>query len=244
MRAFILAGGLGTRLSSIVSDRPKPLAMVGRKPFLEHQIELLKTYNTTDIVLCVGYRGWQIRDYFGAGQRWGVEIRYSEEDRPLGTAGALKNAERLASDTFLVLNGDTFIDIDIEHLVRIHQNHRLHDESCRGTIALTTVPDRREFGSVCVAANNQIASFEEKRDDGNGECLVNAGVYVFERDMLESVSVGKKTSLEYETLPALLAHGLHLYGYFTEGFFVDIGDPRGFRTFQRYVERHCNAHSM
>ena len=120
MKALILAGGFSTRLKNIVSDTPKPMALIAGKPFLEYQLQLLKESGITDIVLCVHFMANKIKSYFGDGKRFGTNITYSEEEMPLGTGGAIKFAEKYIGDHFLVLNGDTFSDIDLNKFLSFH----------------------------------------------------------------------------------------------------------------------------
>jgi mannose-1-phosphate guanylyltransferase len=136
MKALILAGGFGTRLGGVLRDVPKPMAPVLGKPFLEHQIRRLKEFGITEFVLAVHHMSDKIKSYFGNGLRLGVDITYSEEDSPLGTAGAIKKAQRYIDDTFLVLNGDSYFDVDINKLLDFHKS-----KSSKFTIALTNIKD-------------------------------------------------------------------------------------------------------
>lgn len=236
MQALILAGGLGTRLRSLVNDRPKPMVSIGDKPFLEYQIEFLKYYQVTRLILCVGYLYQHIQGYFGDGGDWGVRIHYSIENQPLGTAGALKNAERFVKGTFLVLNGDSYFELDLDQLVRLHESMRAGTRRCIGTIALAQAWDTRGYGSVRLNQENRILSFEEKPDDSNASTKINAGIYVLEPGILNFVQPRKKVSLEREIFPSVLERGHQLFGYPAQGFFVDIGTPEGFCRFQNYIQ--------
>ena len=124
MKAIILAGGYGTRLKEIAKDVPKPMISIMGKPFLEHQINYLKENGINEIILAVHYQADKIKSYFGTGHRWGVSITYSEESSPLGTAGAVKNAEKYIEDTFLVLNGDSYSHININDLIEFHKKKK------------------------------------------------------------------------------------------------------------------------
>ncbi|MGH9910375.1 MAG: sugar phosphate nucleotidyltransferase, partial [Nitrososphaerales archaeon] len=145
LQAVILVGGLGTRLRDIVKDRPKPLALINGRPFLEYQIAFLKKYNIRDIVLCIGYQGEKIEEYFSDGIRHGVSIRYSREKELLGTGGAIKNARNLLEKRFFVLNGDTLFLIDLYKMLNFHLQN-----SADVTIALTKTPDQTRYGSVTI----------------------------------------------------------------------------------------------
>ena len=235
LQAFILAGGLGTRLRSLVADRPKGMAAVEGKPFLAHQLNFLRRHGVTRVVLCVGYRRQAIEDYFGGGGHLGLRIDYAIEDRPLGTAGALRNGAALADPRFLVLNGDSLLDLDLAELVAAHREHVGRDGRCLGTLALTYAADTRAYGRVTLDAGGRLTAFAEKPGGEIGTGLVSAGLYMFERPVLERIPPGQAVSLEEETLPSLLAAGDHLYGYPVSGFFVDIGTPDGLLTFRRHV---------
>jgi NDP-sugar pyrophosphorylase family protein len=246
MQALILAGGLGKRLRSAVSDKPKPMAEVGSKPFLEHQLEFLKRYQITHLVFCVGYLHRQIEAYFNDGSEWGIKIDYSVEGELLGTGGAIKNAEKFVNGTFLTLNGDSFFDIDLSQLIRFHNNQKLNrnGDECLGTIALTEVFDTRDYGKVILDKEKKILSFNEKViSDSAGidnACLINAGIYILEPDILKFISSTKKVSLEREVFPSIINMGYYLFGHKLEGFFVDIGTPEGYHKFQSYLEEETH----
>jgi D-glycero-alpha-D-manno-heptose 1-phosphate guanylyltransferase len=243
-RAFILAGGLGTRLRSVVSDRPKPMAPIEDKPFLEHQIEFLKGFGITDIVLCVGYQHEHIEQYFHAGDRWGVNVQYSIESEQLGTAGALKNAAGFVNGRFLVCNGDTHVDLDIKRFIHQHVQSKRKHASTLGSIALMRVADGRSCGTVDVDRAGRITAFHEKQARTTSDCLVSAGVYIFEPELLDLVPSGQKSSLEYDVYPQAINNDLPLFGHVTDGFFVDIGTPDGYQQFQQYMGRRSHVNSM
>lgn len=234
MRILILAGGLGTRLQPVVQDRPKPMVEVYGKPFLEYQIEQLKAQGFQDIVLCIGHLASQIRDYFGDGHGWGVQIAYAMETKLLGTAGAIKNAQHFIENTFLVLNGDSYLEADFRALVEAHRRYRAVDPRTMGTIAAVTVEDAAAYGTLELDAGGRILCFQEKANAGPG--WINAGAYVMEPEILDFIPAGRAVSIEKETFPLVLEKGWHLYAYPVEGFFVDIGTPEGYRRFLCYVE--------
>jgi len=235
MQAVILAGGLGTRLRSIVSDKPKPMAEVAGKPFLEYQIEFLRRHKICDFVLCVGYLHNLIQEYFRDGAPWGVRIKYAVEDELLGTAGAVKNAEKHLQERFVLLNGDSFFDFDLPALLQFHFLRRSEDRSSVGSIALTEVDDLRSYGAITIDAHGKILSFDEKNGASKTAKHINAGVYVLEKEVLSFIPPMQKTSLEREIFPALLQNGKALSGFATRGFFVDIGTPSGLHAFKHYV---------
>ncbi len=238
MKTLILVGGLGTRLQALVSDRPKPMAEFSGKPFLEYQIERLQAQGFTEIVLCVGYRADQIRDHFGDGNRWDVSIDYAVETEPLGTAGAIKNAQRFIEGAFLVLNGDSYLGANFGDMVEFHRSVRSADRRAVGTLAAVAVDDASAYGALEMDAQRYILSFREKGREGPG--WINGGAYVLEPEVLDLIPEGRAVSVERETFPLALERGHRLLGYPVQGFFVDIGTPEGYRRFQRHVEEEMN----
>lgn len=234
MQAVILAGGAGSRLRSVVSDRPKAMAAFGNRPFLEYQVESLRRAGITDFVLCVGYLHEHIEAHFGDGRRWGVRVRYAVDNEPLGTGGALRLAATLLASTFLLINGDSYLELQVDAFLRFHSRRRAADPRCVGTVALTRVADVAAYGAVSLDADQRLVEFGEKSRHGAG--WVNAGVYVLERSCIAALPARIPLSLEREGLPAVLAAGLHVYGYTAAGFFVDIGTPAGHHIFRHFVE--------
>ncbi len=234
MQALILAGGLGTRLRSIIHDKPKPMAGIAGKPFLEYQIELLKRNGISEAVFCVGYLYEQIQSHFGSGEAWQIKINYSIEEDLLGTAGAVKLAQRFIHETFLVLNGDTYLDIDLRQFAQFY-NEKKAKSGGIGAMALTEIEDARNYGSVTVNAGHEILSFNEKSESAERSKLINAGIYILEPEIFNFIPPAEKISLEKETFPALLNNGHRLFGYETRSYFVDIGTPAGYQGFQQYV---------
>ena len=171
MQAIILAGGLGTRLRSVVSDRPKPMALVEGKPFLEYVLQGLKKSGIDDIIFAVGYKGGMVEEYFGDGARFGIRARYAYEEELLGTAGAIKNAGKYVTDEqFFVLNGDTFYQMDFGDLSRIQQEKNLEM-----ALVLRGVPDISRYGAARLT-DGLLTAFNEK--NGNtGAGTINGGVY-------------------------------------------------------------------
>jgi NDP-sugar pyrophosphorylase family protein len=230
MQAVILAGGLGTRLRSVVGDLPKPLAPVRGRPFLEYQIEHLAAEGFTHVLLCVGYRHDLIQAHLHDGAAYRVEITYSVEKEPLGTAGALRHARPYLDDTFLALNGDTFFAADLSSLVTEHQAGR----TC-STIALVRVPDAGRFGHVTLDTNGYVTHFNEKGNSGPG--LINAGVYVFSSGIFDHFPAQTPLSLENQIFPELVRQRL-LRGQVLQGYHIDIGTPE---SYQRFQEDMSNA---
>lgn len=225
MKAVILAGGPGTRLRRVVSDRPKSMALIAGKPFLEHQIRYLKEKGITDIIICVYYMGDKIKSYFGNGKRLGVDITYSEEEGiPLGTAGAIKNAERYIDNSFIVLNGDSHSDININKFLEFHKQ-----KNSDFTISLVKTDKALNYGGV-ILEGDRIKEFLEKQVEGKG--LVNSGVYLFSPKIFDYIPAGKHVSIEREIFPELARRGL-LYGYQYSGYFMDIGLPETYEQFKK-----------
>lgn len=235
MKTLILAGGLGTRLRSVIRNKPKSMAIIGGKPFLEYQVEQLRSYGFHQIVLCVGYLGHQIQEYFGNGKQWGVEITYSVESELLGTAGAIKNAEPFINGTFLVLNGDSYLEADLGNLVDFHVKCGLNDDALLGTLAVVKVDSPSGYGVIETDVDHRIRCFREKTEMP-GQSWVNGGIYVLEPEILNFVSTGRPVSIERECFPRVIENGWHLYSYFITDFFTDIGTPEGYLCFQSYIE--------
>ena len=222
---IVLCGGLGTRLRSAVADRPKALAPVGQQSFLAVQLELLRDRGARHFVLCVGHMAEQIEAAFGDGSALGVRIDYSRDgEKLLGTGGALKRAERFFAPAALVVNGDTYIDVDLARLARVHASTR----GALATLTLARVPDASRYGTVEVKGD-RVTGFREK--SGTTEGWVNAGVYVIERELLAGVPADKAASLERDVFPAALRDGLTLAAFAQGESFTDIGTPDDFRAF-------------
>lgn len=226
MNALILSGGLGRRLRSVLGDHPKPMATIGEKPFLEYVLLQLRRHGVRRIILCIGYRGELIQEYFGKGDLLSLELRYSSESELLGTGGALKVAESLIeTPDFLVLNGDSIFDIDLNTLIRFHRNRQ-----ARATAALAKVENSRRYGSVEINNQGEVIRFLEKAHERPG--LINAGIYVLHYKVLGSIPQGRPISLEREVLPQLIGRGL--YGVSFDSYFVDIGVP------ENYLKLHAD----
>jgi len=209
----------------MVTEIPKPLLLVGKKPFLEYQILQLRRYSLTSIILCIGYLGGKIRGYFGKGDRWGVNINYSEEKEALGTGGAIKLTECLVKDdSFLVLNGDSYFDINLGELIDFHK-----EERALATLALLETEKSERYGSVEIDKSFNIVDFKEKGLAAKSN-LVNGGIYVFGRGIFDFIPKGK-SSLEKNLFPELV--GKRFYGRPHTGYFIDIGIPEAYRGVRR-----------
>lgn len=219
MIAVILIGGMGTRLRPLTCDTPKPLLPVVNRPFLEYQFDILKSHGVRDIVLCTSYRPRDFRGLLGDGRRLGLRLSYIHEKEPLGTGGALKNAESLVKSSVIVLNGDVLNDVNVTEFLKFHRRKRAHV-----TIALTRVKDPTLYGLVETDDSGRIKKFLEKPSwDDIRANTVNAGAYIFEPRVLERIPPGINHSLERSLFPHLLQNQFRLYGFVTGGYWIDIG---------------------
>ncbi len=225
--AVILAGGLGTRLRNVVSDCPKPMAKVGGKPFLEYLVRKLMREGVRRIVLSVGYMADVIKDHFKDGAAFGVPISYVEEKEPLGTGGAICRAAREAEmgDEILVLNGDSYFDVDLHAFRRAH-----HALGGAGTLALRKHMSPTRSGVVELDGNSRIAKFHEKKAV-EGEALINGGVYLLSHRALSRFPKKEVFSVEEEGFPAAISAGL--FGFISDGYFIDIGTEEDYKQAQR-----------
>lgn len=222
MKAVILAGGLGTRLRDKIKDLPKPMAEVLGKPFLEWQLELLKSWGIREFILSVGYLADKVKSYFKNGEQLGVSIRYAEEEEPLEDGGGLKNACRFLDevDIFLVANGDTYLDLSTEDFYRFTGLHR--ETGALVTLALAK-RDKPQKSGLVKLENSRIIKYEEKEGAG----LVNAGYMLFRREALNYMPQCRKFSLGKDFLPVLVQTG-RAYGFITNCFFLDLGTPEDY----------------
>ncbi len=219
---IILAGGLGTRLSPVVKDRPKVLAQVNGRPFLNIILDSLANYSMIGrMVLAIGHMAEKIIEEYGQNSRYPFEIDFSIEEKLLGTGGGIKKALSLTTtERVFVLNGDSFVKVDLNKLVVFHDHL-----NAALTMVVTKADDVNRFGRVVLNETGRIVSFEEKPSHAKSG-YVNAGVYLFERKIFDTVDMNTPVSLEKELLPHFLDKGV--YGYKTEGIFVDIGTPESY----------------
>ncbi|MFH1916638.1 MAG: nucleotidyltransferase family protein [Nanoarchaeota archaeon] len=212
----ILAGGMGTRLKPITTEIPKPLVPVQGKPILEHNIELLRLHDIKDIIISIGYKGEMIREYFGDGRKFGVNIFYVEEKEPLGTAGPLRLAEALLQSSFVLMNGDELKDIDLFEMFHCHKEHHAW-----GTIALTEVADPVSYGCAKLDGEKILAFIEKPSKGKEPSSLINSGLYILEPDVIGLIP-NKNCSIEKEIFPKLAEKGV-LYGFKFNGQWFDTG---------------------
>jgi mannose-1-phosphate guanylyltransferase len=221
--AVVLVGGMGTRLRPLTLSAPKPMLPTAGVPLLTHLLSRLKEAGITHVVLGTSYRAEVFAEYFGDGADLGLELEYVVETEPLGTGGAIRNvADRLRGDTTLVFNGDVIAGVDLNELLDCHDK-----AEADVSLYLTRVADPRAFGCVPTDESGQVLAFLEK-DPYPRSDQINAGAYVFRREVLESIPTGRPVSVERETFPGLLAGGGRLIGYISDAYWRDLGTPSDF----------------
>ena len=228
--AVILAGGLGTRLRSVVSDRPKPLAEVHNRPFLTYLLDQLVTFEIRYAVLCTGYLGEQVKAVLGSEWKT-LALAYSQEHSPLGTGGAIRLAmPKIQSETTLIMNGDSYFSANLKDFWIWH-----HQKNAKASLLLAQVNDTQRFGRVQVNDEGQVLKFEEK---GNAQAAgwINAGIYLIQKPLLEFVPEKKAISLEQEVFPTWIGQGF--YGSYGQGNFLDIGTPESYQSAAKFFGKH------
>jgi D-glycero-alpha-D-manno-heptose 1-phosphate guanylyltransferase len=220
--AIILAGGMGTRLRSVVTDVPKPMAPINGRPFLEHQMDYWIKHGVTQFVISVGYMKEVIMDHFGGSYR-NTPLTYAVEEQPLGTGGGLLLAANGLSEPFLVLNGDTFFEVDLIKLRTFHA-----EKSSEWTFSLFKANEANRYMGMDVNNNGEIVSLKSTK--ANLGHLANGGVYLMNPTVFEKLTfkLGHKLSLEDDLLSAFLKQGGKLFGTPFNGAFIDIGIPHDY----------------
>lgn len=217
----ILAGGLGTRLRSVIADRSKVLAPVQERPFLTFLLDQLAAASFNSVVLLTGYRAEQVRQTLGETYK-GLRLTYSVETQPMGTAGALLlAAPHLTGRTILLMNGDSYCDVDFAALLAFHQWHQADM-----TMTLVEVARVERFGHVEVFGNGRVQRFAEK-PTAHGSGWINAGISLLERNLVADIPVERPVSLERDLLPGWVA-GKKVFGFRWSGAFLDIGTPESY----------------
>lgn len=224
--AIVLAGGFGTRLQSVVSDVPKPMAPVAGRPFLTYLLDRLGMQGYTHVVLATGYLHEKVEEYFGRAYH-GIAVDYARELTPLGTGGAIVNAlQYCREESVTVVNGDTLFDIEHSELADF--------ASARQTqlaIVLREVSDSGRYGAVEVDEDGRITAFKEK-DPSVGKGYINGGIYRLQRTLLEGYAVGDSFSFEKEVMQRRY-HDEHFYAYISGAYFIDIGIPEDYARAQK-----------
>jgi mannose-1-phosphate guanylyltransferase len=228
MQAVILVGGEGTRLRPLTSRQPKPVITLVDRPFLVYMLEWLRGHGVRDVILSCGFEPTKVREALGDGAALGISLRYVVEPEPRGTAGALKFAEDLLDDRFLMLNGDVLTDVDVTAQLAQHEA-----TGAVGTLGLVPVDDPSAYGLVLLDEERAVTGFLEKPGPdelgGLSRYLISAGIYVLERSVLELIPADRNVSIEREVWPRLVGHGL--FGAPAEhAYWMDIGTP------ERYLQ--------
>ena len=224
--AIILAGGFGTRLQAVVSDVPKPMAPINNKPFLNYVFDYLKHYHIEHVVLSTGYLADKISDYYKNEYR-GIKISYTKEETPLGTGGGIRLAmTKCYTSDVLVLNGDSFFDVNItEHF----NNHISKQADC--SLSLRKVDNAARYGTILLGIENAIETFKEK-DNIEQAGLINGGVYILNRKLyLSKTNEAVPFSIEKDFYESRI-NELHIFGFEYDGYFIDIGIPEDYNKAQ------------
>lgn len=221
--AVILVGGQGTRLRPLTVSTPKPMLQTAGYPFLQHLLARIAAAGMRHVVLGTSYRAEVFEQYFGDGSDFGLEIEYVVEEEALGTGGAIRNVlPKLRSDTVMVFNGDVLSGADLGAILRTHEKG-----DADVTLHLVRVPDPRAFGSVPTDERGRVLAFLEKTEDPPTD-QINAGCYVFKREVIEQIPEGRVVSVEREVFPNLLAAGANVLGHVDSSYWRDMGRPSDF----------------
>src|SRR4051794_13453585 len=224
MQAVILVGGEGTRLRPLTVTVPKPVLPLVDRPFLVYMLEWLRRHGVDDVIMSCGFLATSVRNVLGDGSHLGLRLRFVEEPEPRGTAGALKYAEDLLDERFLMLNGDVLTDIDLTAQIAQHER-----TGAVGTLALVPVEDPTAYGLVRTNEDCSVDAFVEKPTaDSIDTNLISAGAYVLERSVLDLIPPDRNVSIEREVWPRLVGAGL--YTYAADAYWLDIGTP------ERYLQ--------
>lgn len=228
MKALFLAGGMGTRLKPLTDDLPKPMVPMMVKPLMERNMLKLKECGVDEIVLSTSYKPQKIKEYFGDGAKLGLKIHYVCEDIPLGTGGAIKNTQGFFDDTFIIFNADILSNINIIDMLKFHK-----EKHASVTIAVTRVENPSHYGVIEYNEELYAESFTEKPKPSEIKSdYINAGIYIFEPEVLKEIPGSKVVSIERETYPLLLAKGYPIAVYKSDEYWMDIG------TIEKYKEAH------
>ncbi len=224
MQAVILVGGEGKRLRPLTSTVPKPVVPLVDRPFISFMLEWCKKHGIDDVIMSCGFLATSVRNVLGDGSGLGIRLRFVEEPDPRGTAGALKFAESMLDERFLMLNGDVLTDIDLTEQIAQHER-----TGARATLALVPVEDPTAYGLVHLGEDRSVRDFVEKpSSDKIDTNLISAGAYVLQREVLDLVPADRNVSIEREVWPRLIGDGL--YGFPSQSYWLDIGTP------ERYLQ--------
>jgi len=223
VEAILLVGGLGTRLHPLTLTTAKPMLPLGNMPITEHQLLRAAQIGIRRVVLSTSYLSESFREYFQDGSRWGVELMYAIEDEPLGTAGAIRNASRfLTSDSpIFIFNGDVISHHNLRQQLSLHL-----ETEADATLHLLPVDDVRAYGKVTIDPHLRITEFLEKPQSNlKLPGVINAGCYIFDPSVIESIPLNRPASIEREVFPNLVANKKALTGYLEEAYWLDLGTP-------------------
>ena len=228
--AIVLAGGLGTRLKGVLKGLPKPMAPIRNRPFLEYQMDFWIDQGISRFILSVGYLNQTISSHFGDSYR-SVQINYVQENTPLGTGGGLLMAAKNLAEPFLLLNGDTFFEVDLNDLCLFHNEH-----NAEWTMSLFKSKDLDRYMGVGLAKTGEILVLKSK--ESQVDLLVNGGVYLINPSAISGLNLnpGIKSSLENQLLPSFLSLGGRLFGFECYGKFIDIGVPEDYYRAQKILK--------
>lgn len=223
VEAVVLVGGLGTRMRPLTLAAPKPMLPTAGVPFLTHLLSRIRAAGVRHVVLGTSYQAEVFAEYFGDGSALGLELEYVVEDEPLGTAGGIRNvAAKLSEPDVLVFNGDVLSGLNPAEVVATHRS-----ADADVTLHLVRVPDPRAFGCVPTTYEDRVLEFLEKTDHPSTD-QINAGCYVFRREVIDSIPVGRPVSVERETFPGLLAKGAHVHAHIDASYWLDLGTPAAY----------------
>ncbi|MDD3293416.1 MAG: sugar phosphate nucleotidyltransferase, partial [Geobacteraceae bacterium] len=225
MKAVIMAGGFGTRIQPLTSSAPKPMIPLANRPIMLHIVELLKKHGISDMVMLLYHQPDIIKNFFRDGADFGIKTEYVTPLQDMGTAGAVKCAEKFLNERFLVISGDLLTDFNLKKIIEFHD-----DRKAMATITLTSVKDPLQFGVVITDKERRITQFLEK--PGWGEVIsdtINTGIYVLEPEVFRYIPEGENFDFSQDLFPKLLENGDPLFGYPVKGYWRDIGNTDSYR---------------
>jgi len=222
MKALILAGGFGVRLREIIHGRPKHLTLINDKPFIRHLVKMLQKRDIKDLVISVGYLAQYIIDEFAHGYE-DIKVEFSEDNRPLGTAGSLKNAQPYFQKDFFIINGDTYLDIDYQKLMATHQKNQ-------ALLTIVATTKHKNKGGIILTQKNSITKFvTDSEAKAPASSLRNAGIYVASPDIFKFIPARTKASLETDIIPQLVNQHKKIQLFTTNQEFIDIGSTTAYK---------------
>jgi mannose-1-phosphate guanylyltransferase len=219
--AILLVGGMGTRLHPLTLETPKPMLPVAGVPFTEHQILKAREAGIEEIVLATAFKAEIFKPHFGDGSNFGIKIKYAVEESALGTGGAIRNAADQLDNTgpVAIFNGDVLTGHDLSGQFDFHEQN-----NAEVSLYLTKVADARAFGAVELDSSNRVLAFNEKMENPPTN-IINAGCYIFNREVIGEIPANQVVSVERETFPQLLKRGANVYGFVDTSYWLDIGTP-------------------